>query len=145
MTRKGDIENLYQGLTLMVRRSRELSADVHPGLSLVAFTLLTHIQAQSETRAADVAAAFGLDKSTVSRSVDQLVAAGLLRRAGERPGRRGQILQVTPAGNEALASAADSVRAALQKRLADWDDDAIATFVSLVTQFNSRLALLDGR
>ena len=78
--------------------------------------------------------------NTVSRSVDQLVATGMLRRAGERPGRRGQILQVTPAGNEALASAADSVRGALQKRLADWDDDAIANFAALVTQFNNHLA-----
>jgi DNA-binding MarR family transcriptional regulator len=140
MSRKGDIEDLYQGLTLMVRRSRELSADLHPGLSLVAFTLLTHIQGQSETRAGDVAGTFGLDKSTVSRSVDQLVAAGLLRRTGERPGRRGQILEMTPAGDEALASAADSIRAALQKRLANWDNDAIANFAALLTQFNNRMA-----
>lgn len=140
MSRKGDIEDLYQGLTQMVRRSRELSADLHPGLSLVAFTLLTHIQSQPETRAADIVGAFGLDKSTVSRSVDQLVAAGLVRRAGERPGRRGQILKVTPAGNQALVAAARSVRAALQQRLADWDDDAIANFAGLVSRFNKRLA-----
>jgi DNA-binding MarR family transcriptional regulator len=140
VNRKGDIEDLYQGLTQLVRRSRELSADLHPGLSLVAFTLLTHIQSQSHTRAADIAGAFGLDKSTVSRSVDQLVAAGLVRRAGERPGRRGQILEVTPAGDQALVAAARSVRTALQERLADWDDKAIANFAALVTRFNKTMA-----
>ena len=85
-------------MTCMVRRSRELSGELHPGLSLVGYTLLTQIDAMSQAHAADLAAYFGLDKSTVSRQLDELINAGLLRRDGERPGRRGQALVVTDEG-----------------------------------------------
>ncbi len=123
-------------MTCMVRRSRELSGELHPGLSLVGYTLLTQIDAMSQTRAADLAAYFGLDKSTVSRQLDELINAGLLRRDGERPGRRGQALVVTDEGRRQLREAADCVRARLAEWLADWDDQDLAGFASLVTKFN---------
>ena len=105
MTREAALEDLYQAIGTLVRRSRDLGADLHPGLSVVAYTLLVQVEAEPQARAADLAAHFGLDKSTVSRQLDQLVAAGLLRREGERPGRRGQCLALTDAGRQELAGA----------------------------------------
>ena len=67
MSREAALEDLYQGLSTLVRRARDLGDDLHPGLSLVAYTLLTQIDVTPEARAADLAAHFGLDKSTVSR------------------------------------------------------------------------------
>ena len=64
--------------------ARDLGDDLHPGVSLVAYTLLTQVDVTPEARAADRAAHFGLDKSTVSRQLEQLISAGLLRREGER-------------------------------------------------------------
>src|SRR5271154_6406677 len=64
------------------------------------------------------AATYGLDKSTVSRQLDQLIGDGLLLRVGERPGRRGQALLLTPAGEKVLAVAGSSGRGALVERLA---------------------------
>ena len=98
-SREAALEDLYQGLSTLTRRARDLGDDLHPGLSLVAYTLLVQIDLTSEARAADLAAHFGLDKSTVSRQLEQLIAAGLLRREGERPGRRGYALVLTDAGN----------------------------------------------
>ena len=136
MARETALEDLYQGLTTLTRRARDVGDDLHPGLTLVAYTLLTQIDATPGARAADLAARFCLDKSTLSRQLDQLIAAGLLRRDGEQPGRRGQVLALTPAGQKHLAAAAQAVRCRLAERLADWDDDDIAVFAQLVDRFN---------
>ena len=130
------LEDLYHGLTTMARRARDVSDDLHPGLSLVAYTLLAEIYLTPGVRAADLSAHFGLDKSTLSRQLEQLISAGLLRREGERPGRRGSVLALTPTGQQHLASAAQAVRDRLAERLTGWDDGDIATFAQLVTRFN---------
>lgn len=136
MTRETALEDLYQGLTTLTRRARDVGDELHPGLTLVAYTLLAQIDVTPGARAADLAARFCLDKSTLSRQLDQLVAAGLLRRDGEQPGRRGQVLALTPAGQKHLAAAAQAVRCRLAELLADWDDDDIAVFAQLVDRFN---------
>src|SRR6478736_1440913 len=71
MTRETALEDLYHGLTTMARRARDMSDELHPALSLVAYTLLTEIDLTPGTRAADLCAHFGLDKSTLSRQLDQ--------------------------------------------------------------------------
>jgi DNA-binding MarR family transcriptional regulator len=136
MTRDAALEDLYKGLTTMARRARDMSDNLHPGLSLVAYTLLTEIDLTPGVRAVDLCAHFGLDKSTLSRQLEQLISAGLLRREGERPGRRGSLLALTPAGQQHLAAAAQAVRDRLAERLTGWDDDDIATFAQLVARFN---------
>ena len=136
MTREVALEDLYHGLTTMARRARDMSGDLHPGLSLVAYTLLTEIDLTPGVRAVDLCAHFGLDKSTLSRQREQLISAGLLRREGERPGRRGSVLTLTPAGQQHLAAAAQAVRDRLAERLTGWDDSDIATFAQLVARFN---------
>jgi len=136
MTREAALEDLYQGLTTLTRRARDVGDDLHPGLTLVAYTLLAQIDVTPGARAADLAARFCLDKSTLSRQLDQLVTAGLLRRDGEQPGRRGHVLALTPAGEKHLAAAAQAVRCRLAERLADWDDGDVAAFARLVDRFN---------
>ena len=137
MTREAALEDLYQALSTLVRRSRDLGGDLHPGLSVVAYTLLVQVEAEPQARAADLAAHFGLDKSTVSRQLDQLVTAGLLRREGVRPGRRGQCLALTEAGRQELDEAARAVRGCLAGWLAGWDDADIATLGGLMARFNA--------
>ena len=136
MTREKDLEQLYEGLTVFARRARELSTELHPGLSLVAFTLLSYIESRPDARAVDIAADWGVDKSTVSRQINQLECAALIARIGERPGRRGQQLELTAAGRDALAAAAESIRALLFKQLQDWTEADIRTFAGLITRFN---------
>ncbi len=136
LSRDAVLEDLYQGLSTLVRRARDLGDDLHPGLSLVAYTLLARLDITPEARAADLAAHFGLDKSTVSRQLEQLISAGLLRREGERPGRRGCRLALTDAGHRHLAAAAQAVRCQLADWLTDWDDRDLAAFGQLVSRFN---------
>jgi DNA-binding MarR family transcriptional regulator len=136
MAREAALDDLYQGLTTLARRARDVGDHLHPGLSLVAFTLLTQVDATPGIRAADLAAHFALDKSTLSRQLEQLISAELLRRDGEQPGRRGYVLTLTAAGRQHLDAAGQAVRDRLAERLTDWDDRDIAAFARLVTRFN---------
>jgi DNA-binding MarR family transcriptional regulator len=136
MARDAAIEDLYQGMTTLARRARDVGDNLHPGLSLVAYTLLAQVDGTPGMRAADLCEHFGLAKSTLSRQLEQLISAGLLRREGERPGRRGYVLTLTAAGRQHLDAAAEAVRDRLAERLADWDDRDLADFARLVTRFN---------
>jgi DNA-binding MarR family transcriptional regulator len=134
--RSDDIETVYLALTTMVRRSQQLGGEIHPSLSLPAYTVLNQVEAEPGSRARDLVEHFGVDKSTVSRQVDQLEVAGLLRRAGERPGRRGSVLEVTAEGQRLLDEAGGAIRRALADRMVGWDDQDIARFASLLERFN---------
>jgi DNA-binding MarR family transcriptional regulator len=79
----------------------------------------------------------GLDKSTVSRQLDQLTNDGLLDRVGGRPGRRGDPLSLTPAGRQILAADADRVRARVTCWLGGWKNDDIAAFANSIARFNA--------
>jgi DNA-binding MarR family transcriptional regulator len=137
MAREAALDDLYQGLTTLARRARDVGDQLHPGLSLVAYTLLTQVGVAPGMRAADLAAHFCLDKSTLSRQLEQLISAGLLRRDGERPGRRGYVLTLTAAGRRHLDAAGQAVRDRLAEKLTDWDDRDIVAFAQLVTRFNA--------
>jgi DNA-binding MarR family transcriptional regulator len=136
MAREAALDDLYLGLTTLARRARDVADDLHPGLSVVDYTLLTQIDVSPGTRAADLAAHFCLDKSTLSRQLDQLVSAGLLAREVEQPGRRGYALTLTAAGRQRLDAAGHAVRDRLAERLTDWNDADIAVFAELILRFN---------
>jgi DNA-binding MarR family transcriptional regulator len=136
MAREAALDDLYLGLATMARRARDVADELHPGLSVVDYTLLTRIDAAPGTRAADLAAHFCLDKSTLSRQLDLLISAGLLCRDCEQPGRRGYALTLTSAGRERLDAAGHAVRNRLAERLTAWDDGDIEAFAHLVTRFN---------
>lgn len=135
---------LYEGLSFVSRQSRELGDQLHPKLPLVAHSLLMFVAAEPSARAVDVAGAYGLDKSTVSRQLAALESSGLLRRDGERPGRRGHVLQLTDEGTRVLTAAAESSKTTLATHLTAWDDEDIETLGSLLGRFaeTSRAARL---
>lgn len=136
MNRARATEHVYNQLAGFARGARELGMEMHPGITLVDFTQLSFIDSRPQTRAADIAARWGLDKSTVSRQIDKLVAEGHVQRRSARTGRRGQELALTERGHAVLTLAADSIRTRLIDQLRDWSDADIDDFARLLTRFN---------
>ncbi|MFC4909906.1 MarR family winged helix-turn-helix transcriptional regulator [Actinomadura gamaensis] len=87
-TRDDALETIRWELTALARRARAIAGRSHPELSLVAYSLLSHLNDTGGCRAIDLAEYFLLDKSTVSRQVAALERLGLVERA-ERTGGRG--------------------------------------------------------
>jgi DNA-binding MarR family transcriptional regulator len=137
MTRDDVIDDLSHQLSRQIRRSRELSNEMHPGMSLMAHTFLILVENTPEIRASDLAERLGLDKSTVSRQLNQLFDRGLLDREGGRPGRRGDPLSLTPEGRRVLAADADQVRARVVTWLDEWDSREISAFAGMIGRFNA--------
>jgi DNA-binding MarR family transcriptional regulator len=137
MTRDEVIEDLYRQLNRLIRRSRELSNELHPDMSLMAHTFLLLVGTTPEIRASDLVELLGLDKSTVSRQLDQLARDGLLDRVGGRPGRRGDPLSLTAAGREVMAADADRVRTRVTSWLGDWENEDITAFTGSLARFNA--------
>jgi DNA-binding MarR family transcriptional regulator len=133
--RSSAVDNLYKAMTHLMRRRAEVGAALHPELSFVGFTLLAEIEEVPGTRATDLAALFGLEKSTVSRQLKSLEEAGFLRRESERTGRRGYDLVVTPAGKAALGREAALVRERLRAALAQWKVNEITSLADMVNRF----------
>lgn len=137
MPRDDLIDDLYHQLSSLIRRSRELSHELHPGMSLMAYTFLNLVESTPEIQASDLAERLGLDKSVVSRQLNQLFEDGFLDREGGRPGRRGDPLSLTRAGRRVSAADAKRVRARVVCWLEEWDDREITAFASMIARFNT--------
>lgn len=133
--RAATLRRLYDGLAFISRQSRELGAQLHPELPLVAHSLLMFISSETDPRAVDVAAAYGLEKSTVSRQIGQLEGAGLVARAGEQPGRRGHVLRLTEEGSRVLERSVASSQTTLARHMHDWTDQDLAALATLLSRF----------
>ncbi|MFC9975857.1 MarR family winged helix-turn-helix transcriptional regulator [Spirillospora sp. NPDC127200] len=131
--RDQSIETIRWELTAFARRARAVAERLHPGLSLVSYSLLAHIEEKGGCRAADLAAYFMLDKSTVSRQVAALERLGMVEREAEGTAR---ILRATGRGREALADATRRRQEAFQDRLDDWSDADLAVFAACLVRYN---------
>ncbi|MFJ4320418.1 MarR family winged helix-turn-helix transcriptional regulator [Streptomyces lavendulae] len=123
-------------MTAFARRARSAAARMHPELSPVSFTLLSHVEEHAGCRAADLAAHCALDKSTVSRQVAALERAGMVRRRPDPADQRVQVLELTPVGATALAQTATGRTTMFRERLSDWSGEDLDRFAGYLRRYN---------
>lgn len=134
------VDTIQRELTAFARRARATAARTHPDLTLVAFTILAHLEEQQGTRATDLAAHYLLDKSTVSRQVAALERLGFIERRVDPADHRVQVLHLAPGGVEILANARATRRETFERRVASWDPDDLAQFAAYLVRYNSDAA-----
>lgn len=137
-TRSHSIDAIQRELTAVARRARSLATRIHPGLTLVTYTLLDHLHERGGCRGTDLAAHFLLDKSTVSRQIAALEKLGLVERTTDPEDLRGQIIRASAAGERLLADVREQRQAAFLERLADWPDDDLERFSHFLARYNAR-------
>ncbi|MGW7269918.1 MarR family winged helix-turn-helix transcriptional regulator [Streptomyces sp. NPDC054864] len=123
-------------MTAFARRARATAARMHPELSLVSYTLLSHLEYQGGCRATDLAAHYTLDKSTISRQVGALEKAGLVERRLDPTDHRVHVLHLTDRGIEVLAQVTDARRIAFRERLAEWGEPDLEKFAEYLLRYN---------
>ncbi|WP_262060783.1 MarR family winged helix-turn-helix transcriptional regulator [Streptomyces sp. STR69] len=124
-------------MTAFARRARASAGRLHPELSLVSYTLLSHLEERDGRRATDLAAHYALDKSTVSRQVAALERAGLIERRADPEDHRVQVLHLTDAGRRILAQVTENRQAAFRERLADWPEEDLQRFAGYLERYNA--------
>lgn len=131
---------LEREIGLLLRRARAISArlasELHPDLDGAAYGLLALLQDAGPLRASDVVSRLGLDKSTVSRQVAQLVDLGLVDRTADPVDGRAQVLTPSAEGSARLARIRDARRARWETDLGDWPATDVATLGDLLARLN---------
>ncbi|WP_333766525.1 MarR family winged helix-turn-helix transcriptional regulator [Streptomyces sp. IBSBF 2435] len=138
--RESSLDTVQRELTAFARRARATAARVHPELSLVAYTILAHLEERQGCRATDLAAHYLLDKSTVSRQVAALEKLGFIERRVDATDHRVQVLHLAPGGTEILAAARASRQESVQVRLAAWDPEDLERFARYLVRYNADAA-----
>src|SRR5258708_2251641 len=115
---------LERELTLMVRRVlRGLwTADHGPDIDHTVFPLLVALRDEGPMRTGELARYFRLDKSTVSRHIARLEAAGLVETRPDPNDRRCAQLHTTPLGDRRVDEIRAARRAPLRQVLDGWSD-----------------------
>ncbi|GAA4027044.1 hypothetical protein GCM10022247_60030 [Allokutzneria multivorans] len=131
---------LEQQLTLFARKAvwRSWSRG-YQGLDHITYPYLAAVALQGESRVADLAKRFAVDKSTASRHVAKLQAAGLVKPVENPPDARSIPLCATAAGMRLLADVQAERAAWLRAALADWDEEDQRVLATLMARLNSGL------
>ncbi|MFE9787118.1 MarR family winged helix-turn-helix transcriptional regulator [Nocardia salmonicida] len=135
-TRTQAVDTIQRELTAFARRARGRAAELHPELSLVAYSILDLVLERDGCLATDLAEQFLLDKSTVSRQVGALEKLGYLERAVDPDNRRNHVLRATGEGRIVAREAERRRREAFQARFADWTDEDVAAMAGYLTRYN---------
>jgi len=96
--------------------------------------MLSRLNDHGGIRLSDLAAALGLDVSTVSRQVRHLEEAGLVHRADDPEDRRAYRLSITDKGRDLLDQLRSARREMLCAALRDWSDDDRDRLTDLLTR-----------
>lgn len=133
--REIDIQSVYLHMQMITRRANARARQLAEPLSLVEHSLLRFIADTPGTRATDIAEAFELNRSTVSRQVGTLLDLGYAAYDDAEAGR-GRVLGLTDLGRERLEASAAVHRDAVNDRLTGWSEEQISSFAAALERYN---------
>lgn len=125
-----------------VRLARQLRA-IHGNAPVIA--CLSVVIQLGPIRVSRVAEELGLDTSTVSRLVNQLVSSGLLARSPDPADQRAWLLSVTPEGIAHMRDGMFKRAQLLGMATADWAPDDVTTLTTLINRLTDDLTGVPGK
>ena len=133
-------QQIEQQMTVLLRRVQRIHLSTSSGdvlLERSAYGIMCKLADEGPQRLGALAAAFGLDPSTITRQVQALEEIGLAARTTDTTDRRASILDLTPNGRGVLDETRAHRRARLQKALHDWPESDLVDFGRLLKEFNA--------
>jgi DNA-binding MarR family transcriptional regulator len=143
----GPANDVEQQLTFLLRRGHRVHLSTQHGdvaLERSAYGILCQLADDGPQRLGALAAAFGLDASTLTRQAQDLERSGLAFRSKDPTDGRAFILDLTASGRDALERTRDHRRERLAKALADWPEAELSDLGRLLRRFNRSIDRLGG-
>ena len=117
---------------VVLRLARRLRRTADGGLTATQLSALATIESRGPLRLGDLACHEGIAPPTVSRLVDHLEGAGLVRRQTDARDARSYLVALTPAGEALLADLRSTGTRMLEGAMGSLDDEDQAALVSAV-------------
>lgn len=136
--------HLVEYETMVLERHR-LMATPHGRLERSAYTLLSRLRIEGPMSIGQLSDAFGLDPSTLNRQTSAVLRTGLVERIPDPEGGMARKFRITPEGERRLDEAREESVRGLEKVLATWTPEEVATFAAYLKRFNTDIERLDGR
>ncbi|GFP76146.1 MarR family winged helix-turn-helix transcriptional regulator [Clostridium fungisolvens] len=136
-----DLESkLGRQLNMLLSASHALNvrtaACFDDSLQPAAFLLIRWLFTYGPTSATVLAESTAMDRSSVSRLVNQLKKLGYVVSESSPEDRRGVLLSLTELGRQKTINALKEKESAFYERISKWDDSKLASFVDLLKDFN---------
>lgn len=139
--RRDAVLGLESQLWLLGRRFRQrtlaVAEEISAGLGLNAYAVLESLAKRGPARQGDLAENVALDKTAISRLVQELLELGLVERHPDPSDARAQLVDLSPAGREQMARIRASRHAAFEERLADWTDEELHELGRALARYNA--------
>jgi DNA-binding MarR family transcriptional regulator len=141
--------HLIEYETMLLGRHRPLilprveHADGH--LNVSAYLLLSRIRMDGPMSIGELSAAFGLDVSTLNRQTNAMLGSGLVERIPDPEGGIARKFRITDEGEHRLEHERAANIRGVEKVLADWTADEVATFAAYLRRFNTDIERISGQ
>ncbi|EHN12814.1 Transcriptional regulator MarR family [Patulibacter medicamentivorans] len=141
-------DHLQHELAVLARRSERVrlaAADAaRSPLDRSGYLLLAHLDERGEQTMSDLATAFDLDASTVTRQIAPLERRGYVSRARSDVDRRATLVQITDSGRAERELVREARTTLMGRRLAEWSVEDVTALADLLERLNTVLSEADG-
>jgi len=117
---------------LNVRTAAHFDSTLQPA----AFLIVRWLYSFGPTNATVLAESTAMDRSSVSRLVNQLKRLGYVKSETSPDDRRGVLLSLTELGRQQTMDALKEKGSAFYKRISKWEDSELEKFIKMLHDFN---------
>ena len=143
-----DNDQIEQQLFKLLRRTNAIHVQTSSGeieLERSAYAILCLLADEGPQRLGNIANAFRLDPSTITRQVQAVERIGLVEKASDPLDRRATLLYLTAHGTQAVETARAHRRRMLDAILVDWTAEERGQFLRALQRFNDTMDLWIAR
>ncbi|MCD9024914.1 MarR family winged helix-turn-helix transcriptional regulator [Cohnella silvisoli] len=133
-------QNLGEQINALISASHALNvrtaARFDSSLQPASFLIIRWLFSFGPTSASVLAESTAMDRSSVSRLVNQLKLMGYVTRETSPDDRRGVLLSLTDLGRQRTIEALKEKESVFYERISKWDDEQLIHFIEMLKLFN---------